>query len=180
MKRMLSRMMWIVPAIVVLCMTTHAQAYSEWDVAGNFSYWDANLNGKQFHLTGGGGSLTENIRPWFGGRLEFNAYSGDVASTNISAQTITYGPVLSYRRFSRLVPFGNFQLGAIHASRGYLGISEPAFKFDLTGGGGIDYDITSRAAIRAEGDYVMTRFLDLRQDNLRFSVGLVIHFGPNR
>ena len=77
-------------------------------------------------------------------------------------------------------PFGNLQIGAIHASQGYLGISESAFKFDLTGGGGIDYDINSRAAIRAEGDYVMTRFLDLRQDNLRFSVGLVIHLGPSK
>jgi hypothetical protein len=180
MKRMLRRTMWIIPAIMMMCMAAHAQAYSEWDAAGNFSYWDANLNGTQFHLLGGGGSLTENMNPWFGGRLEFNAYSGTVASKNITAQTITYGPVFSYRRFSRLVPFGNFQIGAIHASQGYLGISEPAFKLDLTGGGGIDYDINSRAAIRAEGDYAMTRFLTLRQDNLRFSVGLVIHLGPSK
>ncbi|HWF40341.1 MAG TPA: outer membrane beta-barrel protein [Candidatus Acidoferrales bacterium] len=180
MKRMLRRSLWIIPAMMLMCLTASAQSFSEWDVAGNYSYWDANLNGTQFHLMGGGGSLTENVNSWFGGRLEFNAYSGTEATKNVSAQTITYGPVLSYRRFSRLVPFGNLQIGAIHASQGYLGISESAFKFDLTGGGGIDYDINSRAAIRAEGDYVMTRFLDLRQDNLRFSVGLVIHLGPTK
>jgi hypothetical protein len=41
----------------------------------------------------------------------------------------------------------------------------------------VDFNINELAAIHAEGDYVMSRFLDLRQDNLRFSVGLVIHFG---
>jgi hypothetical protein len=173
----MKRIMWLVPAIMMLCMTAHAQNVPEWDISGGFSYLDANLNGTKFNLSGGGGSLTENMNSWFGGRLEFNAYAGTVSAKNISAQTITYGPIFSYRRFNRLVPFGNFQLGAIHASQGYLGISESAFKFDMTGGGGVDFNINDRAAIRAEGDYMMTRFLDLRQDNLRFSAGLVIHFG---
>jgi opacity protein-like surface antigen len=117
------------------------------------------------------------VNPWFGGRLEVNGYSGTEAGKSVSAQTITYGPVFSYRRLEKVVPFGNFQIGAIHASTGYLGISESAFKFDMTGGGGLDININDRAAVRAEGDYLMTRFLDLRQDNLRFSVSLVIHFG---
>jgi opacity protein-like surface antigen len=173
----MKRMVWLVPAIILVCMTARAQNVPEWDISGGFSYLDANLNGTKFNLTGGGGSLTENMNPWFGGRLEFNAYSGSVSGKNISAQTITYGPVISYRRFDRLIPFANLQLGAIHGSQGYLGISESAFKFDLTGGGGVDFNINDRAAIRAEGDYLMTRFLDLRQDNLRFSAGIVIHFG---
>jgi hypothetical protein len=173
----MKRMMCLVPAIILLCLTARAQNVPEWDISGGFSYLDANLNGVTFNLSGGGGSLTENMNSWFGGRLEFNAYSGSISERNISAQTITYGPVFSYRRFDRLVPFANLQLGAIHGSQGYLGISESAFKFDLTGGGGVDFNINDRAAIRAEGDYMMTRFLDLRQDNLRFSAGLVIHFG---
>lgn len=175
----MKRILWIIPAIFALCITTHAQS-SEWDVAGTYSYLDANLNGTKFHLNGGGGTLTENMNSWFGGRFEFSGYSGTVANRNVSAQTITYGPVFSYSHYTRVVPFANLQIGAIHASQGYLGISEPAFKFDLTGGGGVDFDINERAAIRAEADYMMTRFLDLRQDNLRFSVGLVIHLGPSR
>lgn len=173
----MKRMMWTIPAILLMCMTAHAQNVPAWELSGGFSYLEANLNGKSFNLPGGGGSVTENVNPWFGGRLEFNAYSGTETGTSVSAQTITYGPVFSYRRFDRLVPFGNFQVGAIHASKGYLGISQSAFKFDMTGGGGVDFNINELAAIHAEGDYVMSRFLDLRQDNLRFSVGLVIHFG---
>jgi opacity protein-like surface antigen len=173
----MTRMLWLVPAMMFLCVTAHAQDVPVWDISGGFSYLDANLNGTRFNLSGGGGSLAENLNSWFGGRMEFNAYSGSVLNENISAQTITYGPVFSYRRFNRLVPFANVQLGAIHASKGYLGISESAFKFDMTGGGGVDFAINDRASIRAEGDYMMTRFLTLRQDNLRFSAGIVIHFG---
>jgi opacity protein-like surface antigen len=173
----MKRILWLIPAIMTLCVTARAQYVPEWGVAGNFSYLDANLNGTKFNLSGGGGSLTENLNSWFGGRMEFDAYSGTVSKTNVSAQTITYGPVLSYRRFDRLVPFANVQVGAIHGSMGYLGISESAFKFDLTGGGGVDYNINDRTAVRLEGDYMMTRFLGLRQDNLRFSAGVVVHFG---
>jgi Outer membrane protein beta-barrel domain len=132
----MKRMMWTIPAILLMCMTAYAQNVPAWELSGGFSYLEANLNGKSFNLPGGGGSVTENVNPWFGGRLEFNAYSGTETGTSVSAQTITYGPVFSYRRFDRLVPFGNFQVGAIHASKGYLGISQSAFKFDMTGGGG--------------------------------------------
>jgi opacity protein-like surface antigen len=173
----MKRMMLLLPAIMFLSLAVHAQDIPQWEISGGGSYMEADLNHKSFHLAGGGGSLTENLNSWFGGRLEANFYSGTVSNVNVSAQTITYGPTFSYRRFDRFVPFGNFQLGGIHGSKGYLGISESAFKFDMTGGGGIDYIVNNTVAIRAEGDYMMTRFLDLRQDNLRFSVGLVIRFG---
>ena len=146
----MKRMLWIIPAIVVLCVTTHAQAYSEWDIAGGYSYWDANLNGTRFGLSGGGGSLTQNMNSWFAGRLDFDAYGGTQFGRSIGVQTITYGPVLSARRFNKWVPFGTVQVGAIHGSQGYLGISESAYKFDFTGGGGADFNINDRAGIRAE------------------------------
>jgi len=47
----------------------------------------------------------------------------------------------------------------------------------MTAGGGVDINLNQRVAIRVPGDYLMTRFLDLRQDNLQFSSGLVVHFG---
>jgi hypothetical protein len=47
----------------------------------------------------------------------------------------------------------------------------------MTAGGGVDINLNPRIAIRVQGDYLMTRFLDLRQDNLQFSTGVVVHFG---
>src|SRR5258706_2092327 len=83
----------------------------------------------------------------------------------------TAGTAFSYRRFDKLTPFAHVQLGAIHASQGYLGISTSAFRFAMTSGGGVDVKINQRAAIRLQGDYLMTRFLGLRQQCNRVGRG---------
>lgn len=175
----MQRAICLVPVILLLCVSTKAQETPAWEISGGFSYLRANLNGPggSFDLNGGNVSATENLNRWFGGRVEFNAFTGSVAGTNVSAQTITYGPVFSYRKFDRFTPYAHAQFGAVHGSVGYLGISESAFKFAMTAGGGVDINLNPRVAVRVQGDYLMTRFLDLRQDNLQFSAGLVVHFG---
>jgi len=169
----------LIPAVLIVlsCPALQAQETPAWDVSGGYSYLKADLRGTSFHLNGGAASVTENLNDWFGGRVELNAYQGSVNGTNVSAQTFTYGPVFTYRRFDKIAPFAHVQLGAIHASQGYLGISTSAFKFAMTAGGGVDVKISQRAAIRLQGDYLMTRFLGLRQDNVQGSVGLVVRFG---
>src|ERR1019366_1914759 len=113
----MKRLIWLIPAVFVLCISSaRAQETPQWEITGGFSYLDANLNGSHFHLEGGGGSATENLNSWFGGRMEFNAYHGNDAGNVVTAETITYGPVFSYRRFSRITPSAHVQLGAIHAS----------------------------------------------------------------
>jgi len=166
-------------AILVLCAAAHAQEVPRVEVAGSFSFLDANLRGpgQSLHLSGGGGSVAENLNSWFGGRMEIHAFGGTVSGTSVTAQTYTYGPVFSYRKFERFTPFADLQLGAIHASTGYLGISTSAVRFAMAAGGGTDINLNRRAAIRLQADYLMTRFLDLRQDNLQVSTGLVIRFG---
>jgi hypothetical protein len=45
-------------------------------------------------------------------------------------------------------------------------------------GGGVDVHLNRHLALRlAHPEYVLTRFVDERQDNLRFSTGLVFKFG---
>jgi opacity protein-like surface antigen len=175
----MKRVIWPIFVILLLSAGARAQETPAWELNGGYSYLRANLNGpgKSFDLNGGNVSATENLNHWFGGRIEFNAFNGGVAGINASAETITYGPVFSYRRFERFTPYAHVQFGAVHASVGYLGISQSAFKFAMTGGGGVDINLNPRFAIRVQGDYLMTRFLDLRQDNLQFSSGLVVHFG---
>jgi hypothetical protein len=85
--------------------------------------------------------------------------------------------VFAYRKYERFTPYAHLQLRAIHASQGYLGISASAAKFAMAAGGGADYNINPRVASRVQADYLMSRFLNLRQDNLQFSTGLVIRFG---
>jgi len=175
----MKRYAWLIPALLIFisCPALQAQETPAWELSGGYSYLKADLRGTSFHMNGGAASLTENLNDWFGGRVELNFYQGSVNGVNISAQTATYGPVFAYRRFDKITPFVHVQLGAIHASQGYLGISTSAFRFAMTSGGGVDVKINQRAAIRLQGDYLMTRFLGLRQDNVQGSVGLVVRFG---
>ncbi len=173
----MKRVIWIIPAIFLLSLTARAQETPAWDISGGFSYLKADLGSSSFNLLGATGSATENLNSWFGGRVEVSAYHGAEAGSTVSAQTVTYGPVFSYRKFKMVTPFANLQLGAIHASQGYLGISQSAIKFAMLGGGGADVRINKMASIRVQADYLMTRFLGLGQNNIQGSVGLVFRFG---
>jgi len=171
------RVLWLVPVILLFCATAKAQDAPEWEIYGGYTYVRANLNGTSFNLNGGGAAAEQNLNNWFGGRVEFNALGGTVDGTNVAIQTITYGPVFSYRKFDRLTPFAHVQLGAVHADQGYLGISEGAFKFAMSGGGGIEYALNERLAIRVQGDYLLTRFLNMNQNNVQMTAGLVYRIG---
>ena len=174
------RAIWLVPVILLLCVTTKAQQTPAWEFSGGYSHMIANVSGKSFNLDGGEGSVDENINNWFGGRLEVNAWGGNVAGTRVTAQTFTYGPVFTYRKMDRFTPFAHFQIGAIHASQGYLGISESAFKFAIVPGGGVDVAVSPSLAIRAQGDYLASYFLNSRQNNFQFSIGLVFRYGSKK
>jgi hypothetical protein len=175
----MKKVMWIIPAILLLTITARAQeaATPAWEISSGFSYLKADINGSSFHLNGATTSATQNLNDWFGGRLEISAYHGNEAGRTVSAQTITYGPVFSYRRLRGITPFAHVQLGTIHASQGYLGISQSAFKFAMVGGGGADFRISKVLSVRLQADYMMSRFLALNQNNLQGTVGLVWHFG---
>jgi hypothetical protein len=177
MKTVLKKVLWIVPAIFLLTITAQAQETPGWELSGGYSYLRADINGANFHLNGATGSATQNVNSWFGGRFEVGVYHGNEAGTTVSAQTVTYGPVFSYRHFRTINPYVHVQLGAIHGSQGYLGISQSAFKFAMVGGGGADVRINQYASVRLQGDYIMSRFLGLNQNNIQGTVGLVLRFG---
>ena len=69
-------------------------------------------------------------------------------------------------------------LGGMHGSNGYLGISQPKTDFAAAFGGGLDLRVHKNIAIRAiQAEYIVTPFLDQRQDNIRLSAGIVLRFG---
>ncbi len=181
----MKRVIWFIPAILLFSLTARAQETPAWEISGGYSYMEANLNGSHFHLNGANVTATENLNNWFGGRVEVNAFQGNEAITvsgqttaySVNAETITYGPVFSYRKFSRITPFGHVQVGAVHGSTNYLGISQSAYKFAIAPGAGLDFALNHRTVIRVDGEYLLTRFLGLTQENLNASVGIVIRFG---
>lgn len=173
----MKQLFWIIPAILLFAFTAQAQETPAWEISGAYTYLKADLGGTSFHLNGATTSVTQNVNSWFGGKFEVSAFHGKESGATVSAQTFTYGPVFSFRRFQAITPNAHVQLGAIHASQGYLGISQSAIKFAMVAGGGVDVQFSRIASVRFQADYLMSRFLGLNQNNLEGTVGLVFRFG---
>jgi hypothetical protein len=125
------------------------------------------MNG--FHV-----SAAENLNKWVGGVVDFSTHFGTLAGVNINTQSIMYGPRFSYRKNKTVTPSVHALFGAIHASPGFVGISKADTHFGMGFGGEIDVRINKYVAFRVvQADYLMSRFLGLRQDNVRVSTGLV-------
>lgn len=88
-----------------------------------------------------------------------------------------YGPRFAYRKSRAVTASAHALFGAVHGSEGLYGISKPDTHFGMAFGGAFDVRVNDRLAFRVvQADYLWTRFLNLHQDNLRVSAGLVFHF----
>jgi outer membrane immunogenic protein len=95
-----------------------------------------------------------------------------------------FGPRYSVRVTPHLAPFGQVLLGGTHAggslAPGGSSIAGSPNAFAMIAGAGLDIGVTRHLAIRpAEADYFMTRLengLNDRQNNFRFSAGIVFRF----
>ena len=159
-------------------LTAIAQQTPEVEVFGGYSNLVANVSAPSFNLNGFDVSVAENVNSWFGGALDFTSHFGTEAGNKVNTQTVTYGPVFSYRKHPSVVPFAHCLLGTVRGSSDYLNISKPAWQFVVVAGGGLDVKLTDRVALRLfQADYVMTSFSSSHQDNVRLSAGIVLRFG---
>lgn len=180
-----------------------------------YSYWRAvpyTLSNRMESLNGGSTSVAYNFnRNWgfvadIGGHnvdtLQFNAATGTTPSRVVDAGgnafTFLFGPRLSFRSESRFTPFLQVLAGVTHASEVSVdGCDAQIFAcvplpsenaFAMTAGGGLDYTINHRIALRLfQAEYLLTRFDDPSsashaptfQNNVRLSAGIVFRFGGN-
>jgi opacity protein-like surface antigen len=118
--------------------------------------------------------------PRCGGTVSFcPGGAGDTFNVKTRNYNYLFGAQFPYRKWSRLTPFGE-------ALFGHSGIRGQATGTDglvntqvgsglgLLGGGGVDYAISPRLALRFKADYLQTRGFKLKQDNVRFSIGIVL------
>jgi opacity protein-like surface antigen len=157
------------------------------EVFAGYSYVRANpatAGTKGFSLNGGSASIGYNINNWLSGVADFGGYNdSNILGSGVNGTLATYlfGPRVSYRRFSRVTPFGEVLFGGAHfGSNVFSANSQNAFAMSL--GGGLDYRVSSHLAVRAaKVDYLLTRFAEptistQNQNNLRVSTGIVLRF----
>lgn len=139
-------------------------------------------------------SLAGNVNRWFSLVGDFGVYRIKDVPPNVSgsAYTFLFGPQFSLRH-EHWTPFVHALFGAARLSD--ISVTPPtttsAFfnrsfsenSFAAALGGGVDANFNKHIGVRLfQVDYLLTKFTDggdNKQNNLRASAGLVLHFGGN-
>jgi hypothetical protein len=167
--------------LLVFPVSALAQQTPKVEVFGGYSNLAANFNASSFDMNGVNLSAQENLNSWFGGVLDFSTHFGTENGFKTNTQSVTYGPVFSYRKNKSIVPFGHAMLGAERGGSNYLNISQPETRFAAYAGGGLDVNVRPNIALRLiQVDYLMTKFSNSRQDNMRLSAGVVFYLGKKK
>jgi hypothetical protein len=99
---------------------------------------------------------------------------GCPVSANVAEHNVLFGPRVSVQ-VKRFRPFAEFLAGVGHVSRSN-GISDSDTSFADGVGGGLDYKVIGPVNVRAQLDWINTRFYGQGQNGVRFSTGVSVHF----
>jgi hypothetical protein len=160
------------------------------EVGLNYSWLHVNSANYDYQRTGNGGSGTfeYNLNRLVGFVGDFGAYANTRAGINDKALTYLFGPRFNWRH-SRLNPYVQFLFGGAYAWSGPGNNSTTQNAFATAAGGGLDYRLTNRLAIKPiQVEYVTTQFDSARlggstrgfgghQNDIRYSAGVVFRFG---
>jgi hypothetical protein len=166
-------------ALVFSVWTTlaHAQDTPKADVALGYGIIEV-PQGFTFMMHGGSGSAAWNVNNWLGLVADFGAYHAH-PGVSLTAETYTFGPRFSYRRWDRFVPFAQLLIGGQHASAVTTGFTDASNAFALGAGGGIDIgcDRGGRFAVRPQMEYFGFRANGTMTTTARLSIGIVFRIG---
>jgi opacity protein-like surface antigen len=174
--------------LVVLALFAFASFASAQVPKGNaffgYSYASADLNhNNRSNLNGWEASLEGKFLPFIGIVADLSGHYGTndfPSSTTIfhvdgREYNFLFGPRVSVS-VGRIRPFAHALFGAGHVSVEGQGYSASDTAFSTALGGGLDFHLFPALAWRFQGDYLQTRFFGNKQDNGRFSTGIVLNF----
>jgi len=158
------------------------------EVGVDYSWLHVNSANNSYQRTGNGGSgyLEYNLNRFVGLVGDFGGYAN--TRTGIDEKLVTYmfGPRFNWRH-SRLSPYVQFLFGGGYAWSGPTSTTQNAFA--TAAGGGLDYNLTKRIAIKPiQVEYVATQFDSAKlggatarfgshQNDIRYSAGVVFRCG---
>lgn len=134
------------------------------------------------NFNGASGSIAGNVNHWLGIVGDFGTYSINQSNATGNVLTYVFGPRISYNHGGRFIPFGQALGGGARVRvtpRGFTAVEINTWAVAL--GGGLDVKVSDHFGVRlAQVEYFMTKISDgvnNRQNNVRFSAGLIIRFG---
>jgi outer membrane protein OmpA-like peptidoglycan-associated protein len=161
----------------------------------SFVRFSTNAGQKEtFNWHGFTGALAGNVNRWFSVVGDFGVYRIKDLPPSISGTAYTYmfGPQFSLRH-EHWTPFvhtlfgaarlADIQVSTTPSPSAFFNRSFSANSFATALGGGVDGNFNKHIGVRIfQVEYLLTKFNDGRdnkQNNLRASAGLVLHFGGN-
>jgi Outer membrane protein beta-barrel domain/PDZ domain len=193
------RFMFILGIALGLCASTSAfgQDAPQYEIFGGYSYLNADTNNlaspSRQSANGWEASVSWNYNKWFAAEGDFSGYyKSDIDVPDLGGGTASLhdfafapGPRINIRP-----AFFHALVGFDHLTGSAFGFSRSQDNFAAAFGGGIQWKVAPRWAVRASADYVLTRpniyeLLDISgpamtQNNFRASVGVVYLFGSTR
>jgi hypothetical protein len=164
-------------AFLILPFPSRAQDTPKAYIAAGYSFlWIG--QGFTFFMNGGSGSVALNLNNWLGAVGDFGAYHAD-AGVSLAAETYTFGPRFSYRKWERLTPFAQVLVGGQHASAATTGFTNAsnAFAFGAGGGADIGLDHAGKFALRPQLEYFGFRANGNTTGTVRFALEVVFRIG---
>jgi len=161
------------------------------EVSAGYAYVNLEMPGaSRVGLNGADGNIVVNITERWGATLDASySRAGDVLSTGHGGSNLNFlaGPVfyIADRGNARIFVHALFGYSRVDSATPtspttFLGgqVTRPGYAF----GGGVEYDLSRRFAVRGSADYLRTEFVDATdtlqtQNNLRAVVGLVFKLG---
>lgn len=139
------------------------------------------LSSDTFNGNGGGGQLEYDPNARLGIVGDLTAYAVTYSNGSLAAWVMPYlaGPRVNLHE-GRITPYVQALFGGILASN-KIGNMGSQNNFAMTAGGGINIRVSRRWSIRpVQAEYFLTKIpngLNNRQNNFRFSAGIVLRFG---
>ncbi|MGB9121123.1 MAG: hypothetical protein WCE73_10925, partial [Candidatus Angelobacter sp.] len=176
---------------------SNGDSYPAVDLFAGYSYirfrTDAGTE-ETFNVHGFTGALAGNVNRWFSLVGDFGVYRIKDLPPSVtgSAYTFLFGPQFSHRG-EHWTPFVHALFGAtrladiqattVPTGSAFFNRSFSQNSFATALGGGLDVNFNKHVGVRIfQLEYLLTKFTDggdNKQNNLRASAGLVLHFGGN-
>jgi len=177
----------IAAAVLGLCGSAFGQDVPRAEVFGGYSYLNVDTNGlsSRQNLNGWEAAVSGNFNKWFAVEGDVAGYYKTIGSVSVRDYSYAVGPRFEYRQVPSVTVFGHVLLGGDHLSGSFGGSSASQDSVAAVFGGGVEWKIAPRWAVRGSGDYALTRHNILgpqsfTQNNFRASVGVVYVFGRTR
>jgi hypothetical protein len=156
----------------------------KYEIGLNYSWLHVNSANFDRQRTGNGGSgyFEYNLNNTLGLVADIGGYANTRTGIDDKLLTYMFGPRFNWRH-TRLTPYAQFLFGGAYVWNNPAGISTTQNAFATAAGGGLDYRLTNRIALKPiQVEYVMTQIDSARgfgshQNDVRYSAGVVFRIG---